>query len=295
MSYQQYDTSVNDSAPIECYKFIGPTGEYRYTDNAEPVTVGGEVYTPLPITRTAFDISSVVDTQMTMDFNIPATSELAQIYCFKTTPEMMTVEVRSVHRGDDWGLNWRMEWIGFSLDTSVSGNWATIRTGSVIQSKLKVNIASIVYQRLCNHVLFDARCKVNRANWTLTADVTRVQGQLITVDNDGTGDGELTSGEIVVVRTGERRSIYSNNDNIITISYPFVDIENGDSVELVFGCDHKRLGHCRTRFNNVENYGGFDFIPVENPFTDLHVDSKVTETIKEKSARVRGGQWTSIG
>src|SRR5690606_23628846 len=95
-------------------------------------------------------------------------------------------------------------------------------------------------------------------------------------------DSELKAGEIVNTRTGEKRGIYDNNSNIVTISYPFVDIIPGDEVELVYGCDHKRTGHCRLRFDNVVNYGGFDFIPVVNPFTDLHFDSIVTETIKEE-------------
>lgn len=283
MSYAQKDRSIQDGEPVEFYKFSSPLGTFRYTSDSRPGVCNGEMYLVLPggIDRTSIETGSVVDTLMTMDFTAPSDSELAKLYCYQITPEEMVVEVRRAHRGDDWNTEWRMEWQGLGLDTSVSGRLATIKTGSILQTKLRGNTASIYYQRMCNHVLFDERCKVDRGDWTITATVTKVQRQLITVDNDGTGDGELKAGEIEVVRTGERRTIYDNQNNIVTIGYPFGDAKEGDEVRLVFGCDHKRLGHCKARFDNVVNYGGFDFIPTVNPFTDLNFEGKTVTKIKQ--------------
>jgi len=286
MTYTQKDRSIQDGEPVEFYKFIGPFGEFRYTSDNVPGTCDGDIYLPIEggIDRTSIETGSIVDTIMTMDFRLPADSELAKLYCYKTTPDQILVEVRRAHRGDDWNTEFEMEWKGYGLGTSVSGHLAVIQTGSVLQSKLRGNVASIYYQRMCNHILFDERCKMNKEDWTLTATVAKVQNQLITVNDDGTGNDQLKAGEIKVPRTGETRSIYANANNIISISYPFVDIQVGDTVELTFGCDHKRLGDCKLRFNNVTNYGGFDFIPVVNPFTDLNFDAYVTETLKQERA-----------
>ncbi|MGZ7144865.1 phage BR0599 family protein, partial [Streptococcus pyogenes] len=73
------------------------------------------------------------------------------------------------------------------------------------------------------------------------------------------------------LRTGEEQGILTNESNVLRIGYPFFDLLVGDSLELVQGCDHLRLGHCKNRFNNVAHYGGFDFIPDKNPFENLQL------------------------
>ena len=283
MSYEQKDKSVKDGAPVEFYKFSSALGVFRYTSDNVPGDCDGEHYEVLPggVERTAIETGSVVDTIMTMDFSFSAKSDLAKLYCYGTTPEELIVEVRRAHRGDDWATDFKIEWLGIGLDTSVRGMLATIKTGSIIQAKLSGNVATVYYQRMCNHVLFDARCKVNKADFTFTATVTKVQNQLITVDNDATTNGELKAGEIQVIRTGESRIIHDNQDNIIAVSYPFGNVQEGDTVNLVYGCDHARMGHCKNRFDNVVNFGGFPFIPVTNPFTDLNFDGKIITKIKQ--------------
>lgn len=71
MTYSVRETSVHDSEPIECFKFIGPLGTYRYTDNPIPIVVDDEEYTPVQITRTAFEVSTNLTSVVTMDFTVP--------------------------------------------------------------------------------------------------------------------------------------------------------------------------------------------------------------------------------
>lgn len=284
MTYQERDKSVSQGEPVEFFKFVSAYGEYRYTTDSQPGTCDGEIYLPVKggIDRSMIEVTADLTANITVNFTMPANLELARKYCFRQSPDILRVEVRRAHRGDDWNTEFSVEWIGYGLSTSVSGDEATIETGSVLQAKMSGNVASIYYQRSCNHVLFDERCKVDRAAWTVTATVVEVQSQLITVDNDQAGDDELIAGEFVNTRTGEKRGIYANTNNVVSVTYPLVDLLPGDTVELTFGCDHLRLGHCKFRFDNVVNYGGFDFIPLLNPFTDLHFDSYITETIKQE-------------
>lgn len=279
MTYAIKDISVASGAPIEAYKFIGPFGIYRFTSDSAPITVAGEVYDPLPIVRTAIETGSVVDTIQTMDFVIPADTHLAKLYAFATTPRALTVEVRRVHRGDDYATDFKVEWIGEGVGYSTSGHWTTIQTGSVIQSKLSGNLSSVFYQRVCNHALYDSKCKVNKAAFTTVGTVTKIQNQIITVDNDGVANGVLVAGEVVNNRTGEVRAIISNTDNVLRIGYAFIDVKLGDTLSMSQGCNHLRLGDCKNKFANVPNYGGFDHIPEENPFSQLTNIDKVTTEI----------------
>lgn len=274
------DTSVQDGMPIECYKFISPIGTFRYTSNPRQVTMGGEVYDPLPVTRTTIEVSSVIDTLSSMDFNLPADHDLVAAYCFEDAPESLRVEARRGHQGDDLSTEFTVEWVGEWTGASVSGMWATFKTGSVLQTKLNGNTSSVYYQRICNHILFDVRCKVVRADFTKTTTVDVIQGQLITVDDDQDVNGYYNGGDIVNTRTGERRSIVSNTDNVIRSNSRFYDLIVGDTVELTPGCDHVRLQDCKNKYDNVVNYGGFDFVPTHNPFTDLPTQSWVTTEVK---------------
>lgn len=277
MSYSAKDRSVSSGAPIECYAFVASHKTWRYTSYHKQITVAGAVYDPLPITRTALETGSVIDSVVTMDFNIPFDSELAKTFCFMISPKTLIVTVRRVHEGDDYATDYKVEWIGEIIGTASVDRWATIKTASLLQTKLNSNLASVYYQKVCNHVLYDTRCKVNRASFTASAIVTKIQSQIITVDNMFFPADTLVAGEMVNTRTGELQGIISNSSNVIRIGYPFFDLVVGDTVELTQGCNHLRLGDCKARFNNVPNYGGYDFIPEVNPFQQLNYQA-ITST-----------------
>jgi hypothetical protein len=269
MSYLAKDDSVHDAAPIECYEFIAQHKTWRYTSYHTRVQVDGDWYEPFQITRTTIEISSIIDSTTTMDFNIPHDCELAKTYCYLISPKELVVIVRSVHDGDDWSTEFEIEWAGYLAGATASGKWGTIKTASIIRTELASFLSSVFYQKSCNHVLYDARCKADPDAFKETASVVKIQGQIITVNDMVYAAGELINGVMVNVRTGERQGIISNNINVLRIGYPFFDLLVGDDVDLILGCDHQRLGDCKDRFNNVANYGGFDFIPEINPFEKL--------------------------
>lgn len=283
MTYASRNRSVQDSSPYELYKFVGPMGTFCYASRAEPVTIGDDVYEPLPITRTPVDVGSVVNGIRTCDINLPITCELAKLYGFLLTPDSLTVEVRRADRNEDAATEYQIEWRGRWMSSSVSDAWLTIRTGSIIQERLSGEMSAVLYQGTCNHTLYDELCKADPDDHSSTSIVIKVQGQLITVSDDGFADGDLAGGQLEVTRTGERRTILSNNSNVLRVGSRFTSIIEGDDVLMVQGCDHARLGHCKTRFDNVANYGGFDFTPAENPFQSIEtIETIVTETRRQE-------------
>lgn len=283
MTWLAKDDSVKDAAPIEYYEFIAQHKTWRYTSYHKPFQAPTELegmqwYTPLPITRTTIEISSIIDSPTTMDFNIPHDNDLARTFCYPTkSPKELIVIVRSYHEGDDPETESEVEWLGHLAGSAAVNSWGIIKTASIIRTELGGFLSSVFYQKSCNHVLFDARCKAVEADFFETASVTKVQKQIITVNNMVYGDGELVGGVMRNVRTGERQGIISNDINVIRIGFPFFDILVGDDVDLILGCDHQRLGDCKETFDNVDNYGGFDFIPEINPFEKLTYTS-ITRT-----------------
>lgn len=287
MTYAIKDVSVSSGEPFECYEFVAAHKTWRFTSHAESQTLGGEVYEPLPIVRTVIETGSIVDALQTMDFQIPCDHELAKTFCYTISPKWLDVVVYRAHVGDDLSTEFKIEWVGELSGAAPVGKWGVLKTGNKFQTQLNGNLSSVFYQKICNHTLFDERCKVVKATFTVSALVTKIQGQIITVDDDGYADNELNSGTIVNTRTGEEQTIVSNIANVIRIGYPFFDILVGDTVDLVRGCNHLRLGDCKLVFNNVDNYGGFDHIPEVNPFENLDFGTRVTTTTNQRENRNR--------
>src|SRR6266511_3203132 len=266
--YDDKDRSVHDSAPVECYKFVGELDVYRYTNNNEAVTVNGEVYEPLSsISRSSIETYSLLDSPQTVDINIPITSDLSQAYSFLKMPLTLDLEVRSVHRGTNYATDWKLVWQGQCVAFPVDNNTATVSTQSIIQSSLGQQLNQLTFQTPCNHEVYDVHCGLNPALFTTVTTVTDIKDHVITVANDGNADGALSVGKMVNVRTGEERVIVNNVANVVTVGYPFIDVVLGDTVNLVLGCDNA-YSTCQTVFANVLNFGCFMFLPTTNPYVD---------------------------
>ena len=284
MSYDVKDRSVHDGAPIECYHFQGSHGDFLYTSYQRPITVNDLDFEPIAITRTALETGTIDDSATTMDFNVPANCLLALRYAYVVSPKELTVTVYRVHEGDDYSTDYKIEFQGEALEFTGRGKWMTVRTGTLLQTKLNGNMSAVVAQRMCNHVLYDDLCKVDPAGYTFSSTVLKVQGRIVTVDDDHAANGTLLGSTFMIDRTGEKLAIITNDDNVLRVSVAAVDIMVGDTVKIILGCDHIRLGDCKNRFNNVVNYGGFDFIPTQNPFFEFTklVNTSTTTTVQEE-------------
>ena len=265
MAYSDNDLSISDGAPVEFYKFTGELGEYYYTNDNIPHTYAGNTYLPEPITRTAIEVTSVLDSIVTVDIILPFNNELIMLYNFLKMPVNLDVEIYRWHRGTTIATETKRIWSGVAVGFPVEDNRGKISTQSALHAKLSNSTNQIICQSQCNHILYDSRCKVVEADFTWSATVTRIRGSKITVDNDHNADGNLKLGKLVIDRTGENRIITDNVNNVVTVVYDFIDIVVGDTIKLIAGCD-KSYTTCLNNFNNIENFGGFKWLPSDNPF-----------------------------
>lgn len=270
MTYDANEDSVESGTPFECYSFATPSGTFRYTTLPFSVTLDGNLYTSETIDRTTFETSAAIASVKTMDIMLPFDNELVGNYSTRTLPDYCTVTVYRAHYGDDLSSEFVVEWIGEAVGTEITEEYFVFKTKSLMASLLTGNAKSVKYQYPCNNRVYDARCQAVESSFRVSATVTRVNLNVITVNSDSNADGDLILGKITLPRTSEVRSIVNNEDvdsggSEITIAYPFDDIVVGDSVTLTLGCDN-RLTTCLNRFNNIRNFTGFPYIPSKNPF-----------------------------
>jgi hypothetical protein len=267
MTYLASETSKHSGKPTELYKFEGTYADFFYTSGPKkvryPDVVGGDIYFPIAMRRSEIKCGTQDDDGLDITIELAVSNAIVQIYAFQNSPPQLDLTIYRFHEIADV----KTYWTGPINDIQVSNGIATIRSPSTLGAALSANLPNVYYQSPCNHVLFDARCKMKEADWTKSATVTAIAGRVVTVNSVGTLNGKLVGGELRVA-SGERRMITAQNAGEIIVNFPFSQIAINDLVSVTAGCDLDYKGDCKLIFNNNKNFGGFPFIPASNPFQD---------------------------
>jgi uncharacterized phage protein (TIGR02218 family) len=122
-----------------------------------------------------------------------------------------------------------------------------------------------LYQASCLHTVYNSGCGLNPADFDVSGSVT--SGSTTTLINSGLSmtANDYAQGRMVFTsgpNTGVQRGVKSNTTSGITVVSPFPFVPAVGNTFTVFkGCDRTR-GTCLTKFNNLLNYKGTDFVPV---------------------------------
>ena len=265
--YELREFSTQDGSPVEAYRFAGSFKNYLYTSSETEIVLNSETYTPIVIKRRAVQAGTQEDDQLALEIEMPFDTDLVTDYAYLTSPPRLGLDLYRVHRGLDYSSEGILFWKGRVTNFETTGRITKVIVPSIFTLALQGNVPSIYYSRMCNHILYDQRCRASLAapNTQITT-VTVVGTGAITVAADGVTDAYLRGGKIRNLRNGEQRLILGNISDVVSISYPFSDILVGDTVELLAGCDHT-FATCNSKFANTANYGGQPYIPTDNPFT----------------------------
>jgi uncharacterized phage protein (TIGR02218 family) len=128
---------------------------------------------------------------------------------------------------------------------------------------LDIDMPRNVYQPTCLHTLYDSGCTLSKSafgsNGTVgagsTASVINWPGASL---NFQQGSITLTSGVNAGVTATVGSAIAGTS---LTLLYPLQSVPaSGDGFTVYFGCDHTP-GTCRSKFNNLQNFRGFPYVP----------------------------------
>ncbi len=138
-------------------------------------------------------------------------------------------------------------------------------------NKLTVNMPRNYYQPACNWTLFSAGCGISSSgyaiNGTIGPNPTLTNLPIVggiaapngndALPNYSQGRLTFTSG----VNSGLTVLIDTNNALSLTLAYPLDTAPSaGDTVTFYPGCS-KSYTTCQSKFNNVQNFRGFDKVP----------------------------------
>lgn len=269
MSYQAVETSREGAEPIELFEFVGTNNTYRFTSYNEQISFQGFDYLPIAISRRAIKYGSNAQDEVAIEVALPYNETVAFEYIFAAAPPELRITIYRVHASNNITMDAITLWRGRVTSTNVKGREAVFRVPTIFGYLFNTNAPSVRYQSPCNHRLFDARCKVNEALNSFTADVLSINGNFVQLDAIAAGfEGtDLVGGTIQVDGDVEARLIVGQTGTTIETAYPFSNaITAGTTLQLKRGCNRAINGDCLNKFNNVANFGGFVLVPPKNPF-----------------------------
>ncbi len=128
---------------------------------------------------------------------------------------------------------------------------------------LEYDMPHNLFSATCSHVLYDQGCSVNKGLYTFTGNVGAGSSQQ-TILWAGANVGMLQGA--LKMQTGLNAEIQTTIKAVdagvaLGLLYPLPSpVATNDLFVCYFGCDHT-IGTCTAKFNNVQHFRGFPFVP----------------------------------
>jgi hypothetical protein len=262
------------------YHFNFPTGSgrgpYRYIalgrrvtssgldGETIPLAVGGGTFehTPSGISHGRLVHERAVQRQ-TLTFSVPLSDPLAQDLAVNGVVEGISVTLFIVDPRDpiDAPAGRAVLWRGRVTGLAQKDTVAEISTENLM-TRLRQEGNRARYSKTCRHALYGPGCNLDRTDFQESREVTSstLKGRKLGLAELG-GDFTLSGGMVNV--GGVLYFILEYADGVATLDRPS-GAAVGNTVTVHPGC--RRTPEACHLFGNILNYGGFPFIPRDNPF-----------------------------
>lgn len=268
MSYADKENSVQEGSPFFLYEFIRDGVTYRFVDLPEDgdysATGNSETWTNLTITHDSYSLSEEV-AKSNLKVTLPLDGDFAEDLK-NWAPESKTYF--TLYRGHIGESDYLIYWKGRVISQSFDEQTITIKCESIYTSLKRSGLRS-TYTRTCRHILYSNGCGLNAEDFKIEGSLDNVNSIVeIELSNISSYDDGYLSGGFAVFPDGSERTILTHVGSIITLSrtskYLQEDYTIGDLISVYPGCDKLRAT-CKSKFSNQINYGGFPWVPDENP------------------------------
>jgi hypothetical protein len=257
---------------VEIFAFSNSDGDLlgHYTSSDQSVTRLGVVYSPISIRREPMKVDGTIENEsLGLVLAAPAgfVSELlsmhnslqrAIVQAFSADLDLTTPVWVSVFSGvvSSAQLSGEADEIALTLEGSA---------GSLKQSAFRQT-----YATSCGHLLYGPQCRASRAAASTTLSRTIGTGPLIALGAGWSAARQPSDylGGVATWLDGAgrtaRRTIVGADATSIRLSTGWPAQTGLISVTLTMGCDKSQTS-CQGRHNNIQNYGGCPFMPLQNP------------------------------
>lgn len=235
---------------------------FLYTDCNVGLTFHSNHFLPYPIKRGKISFSTdlkVDETNITLAKNWGTDMGI-----YKNVMAGATVQIHRVNLDNpEW--DWVLLFDGDVSDTRVDEAIINLRCTTL--DFLNFELPKRELQVACNWQLYGPYCGLTQGPYSVSTTLGLSDNSPSTLVSDvfSHPTEQYFRGGFVVGLSGDNneliRHITDHTGPALSILPPFpFDVETGVNVRVVPGCDHSTTD-CTDRFDNLDNYGGFPFIP----------------------------------
>jgi uncharacterized phage protein (TIGR02218 family) len=273
MSYATLEASAQDGRPIYKFLFVKGSTEYRYTSASFFVSDSTGTFEPVAITASNITQTNEL-AKNGIKIELPRDNTVAQLFLGKVPEQTTSLTIFRTHDAEDASDQF-VYWKGRVAAAQADGDSVTLECEDIFTSMQRPGLRAR-YQKGCRHALYSSACGVNINDYGDASEISSQSGVILTVsiNPDSTGGSVIDradgyyNGGIVELSDGSMRYIINHVGSQLTLISAFDDLEIdslGVTCTLYPGCAHN-MSDCNLKFNNLDNYGGFPFIPGKNPF-----------------------------
>lgn len=271
MTYEANETGIETARPAEVFEITAGAQQFFYTSSESIETIGGQDYTPIPGLRRSKIEGGSDRRESDFTIEMPTTNEVAQLFVGVLPGYRVRLKAKRFHRDDLPTPEVQQIFDGF-VQGALFKNKAkvTVLTARVELASVGRQVPRRTYGSACNHVLYEtATCKVDDTDPAFRASslsVMSLTGNVLTVTAGLFGtyaDGFMNGGFVEAIAETDFRLIRVQVGNVLTLNQPFS--VTPASVNVFAGCGHS-IAVCKSKFDNVDRFGGFAFVPTRNLF-----------------------------
>lgn len=277
MPFTFFETSQSSGEPLLLYRVAygsGPSDFLALTDAEEDITVEGVVFEGRQAIHCPPITASGTLDKSTLELEVPFDSPLTELFRTEVPDHVISLKIMRAHYGDvvDGVLssaNVRQIWGGRILNFEVGADYVVTLSCSPLGSSIKRAGLRRPYCIGCPHLHYGPECKADRDAFTVTSTAVSKTANTVTLGAGWAGAfpaAKFVRG--VLSFAGEFGTVYRTilqvSGDTLTVSGALAQLPVGAAVSASLGCDHT-TGDCKDLFDNILNYGGFPWIPTENP------------------------------
>lgn len=243
----------------ELYRFVEGSLIWTLTSGDTVVTYGGETYIPEPLGRSEIEQKTELP-KANIEISFDLDSPVARRWMIDKVEQVVTITVFELDTGN---TDVTVAWKGRMVSVKPTESEIKVNFESIFTSLRRPGLAPR-YLRTCRYSLYGRGCFLDQEGFAIPGTVSAVNGADVTVSAAaGYADGYFATG-MIKAPDGTLRFIRTHVGSALNLIRA-LPLANGNLVTLYPGCDRLR-STCNDKFNNLNNYGGFDWIPTRNPF-----------------------------
>jgi hypothetical protein len=247
-------------------------GVYGYCDGETQIVRGGVTYRPWQIKASNFTFTGTQD-KSDVIVTMARGSGLEDEFMGFPPEGVVNIVIYEGHYTPgflpgDFSVIWRGRIVNHEFPDELSEvAFTCMPVSSVIMMPgLRRN-----YQLSCPHALYGPHCLANKATATVNRTVTALSGYQVVLSSALGWPLDFRNGIATwtynTTRTGTRTVIaVSENGMVLTLRGTLRGLSVGSVLSISKGCNRSEE-NCTRIHNNIHNYGGQPFIPLENPFS----------------------------